>query len=173
VIRRPHRLLFAAGLASLALAGAGSSATVAPCIGSQLSGVFRGIPGSAGAGNIVYALRLKNTSPKTCFVSGLAQLRLLGKTGRALPTHVVPAFKPGLTAVRVVLRPGQSARAEARFSPDIPGVGEPVTGRRCEPTAYKMRVTPPPGGGALVAPISPPTPVCEHGGMSLKALSHA
>jgi hypothetical protein len=155
------------------LALSGAPAAVNPCTANQLSGTFRAVPGSAGAGNIVYALRLRNRSSRICFVSGLAGLRLLGKTGRPLPTHAAPAFRSGLTAVRVVLRPGQAARADARFSPDVPGPGEPVNARQCEPTAYRVRVTPPPGGGTLIARVSPPTPVCEHGGMSLKALSRA
>ena len=163
--------MIAAVLGALALATA-SPATVRPCVGSQLAGSFRVVYGSAGAGNIVYALRLRNRSWRTCFVSGLAGLRLLGKTGRALPTRVTPAFRPGLTAVRVVLRPGQVARADARFTPDVPGPGEPV-GKQCEPTAYRVRVRPPPGGGTLVAPLSPPTPVCVHGRISLRALSRA
>jgi hypothetical protein len=171
VLARPHWLLFAAALAALALAIPASPTTVKPCVGSQLAASFKVVPGSAGAGNIVYALRLRNRSKVTCFVSGLAGLRLLGKTGRPLPTHVAPAFRPGLTAVRAALRPGRTARAEARFSPDVPGPGEPQTAKQCEPTAYWVRVTPPPGGGLTVGPVLPPTPVCEHGGMSLKALS--
>src|SRR5256885_5137574 len=97
---------------------------VQPCTGAQLTASFRVIPGSAGAGNIVYRLRLRNHSTQTCFVSGLAQLRLLGKTGRALPTKVEPTFRGGLTAVRVVLRTGKQAHADARFTPDVPGPGE-------------------------------------------------
>jgi uncharacterized protein DUF4232 len=162
--------LLGLGAAVLVLSGAPA---VTPCTAGQLSGTFRAVPGSAGAGNIVYALRLRNRSSRTCFVSGLAGLRLLGTTGRPLPTQVAPAFRPGLTAVRVVLRPGQVARADARFSPDVPGPGEPTLARQCEPTAYRVRVRPPPGSGTLIAPVSPPTAVCEHGGMSLKALSHA
>jgi hypothetical protein len=161
------------GLVTAVLALTASPAAVQPCAANQLSGTFRVVNGSAGAGNIVYALRLRNRSSRTCFVSGLAQLRLLGRTGRPLPTHVTPAFRPGLTAVRVVLRPGQTAKAEARFSPDIPGPGEPQTAGPCERKAYRVRITPPPGGGTLVGPVLPPTPVCEHGGMSLRALSHA
>jgi len=164
-------LLAAAAMAAVGLATGSSAASVLPCTGSMLSGTFSVIPGSAGAGNIVYALKLRNRSTTTCFVSGLAGLRLLGKTGRALPTRVEPAFRPGLTAVRVVLRPGARAKATARFSPDVPGPNEPTTGRQCEPTAYRVRVTPPPGGGTLIAPVSPPTPVCSHGYMSLSALS--
>lgn len=161
------------GLVTAVLASTASPAAVQPCAANQLSGTFSVVNGSAGAGNIVYALRLRNRSSRTCFVSGLARLRLVGRTGRLLPTHVTPAFRPGLTAVRVVLRPGQTAKAEARFSPDIPGPGEPQTTGPCEPKAYRVRITPPPGGGTLVGPVLPPTPVCEHGGMSLKALSHA
>jgi hypothetical protein len=154
--------------AVLALA---SPATVKPCVAAQLAGTFSVINGSAGAGNISYRLRLRNRSARTCFVSGLAQLRLLSRTGRPLPTRVTPFFRPGLTAVRVVLRPGRTAHADARFSPDIPGPGEPQTGGPCEPKAYTVRVTAPPGGGTLLAPLSPPTPVCVRGAMTLKALT--
>jgi Domain of unknown function (DUF4232) len=164
----PPWALAAATLSALALAAGGPASTVPPCTGAQLSGTFSVVPGSAGAGNIVYALRLRNRSPRTCFVSGPAALRLLGRTGRALPTHVTPAFPGALTAVLVGLRPGAAARATARFSPDVPGPGE--TGRVCEPTAYRLRVTPPPGGGTLVVRVAPPTPVCEHGTMQVSAL---
>ena len=161
-------------IALLALVAALAPPTaVQPCTASQLGGSFTVIPGSPGAGSISYLLRLRNRSSKTCFVSGLAQLRLLSKTGRPLPTKVVPAFRPGLTAVRVVLRPGRSAKAEARFSPDIPGPGEPQTRGPCEPKAYRVRVTVPPRGGALVAPIVPPTTFCVRGTMSVRALSAA
>jgi Protein of unknown function (DUF4232) len=158
---------------ALGAAPALSPAPVQPCVAKQLSGTFRQIYGSAGAGGISYRLRLRNRSPRTCFVSGLAGLRLLGKRGRPLPTKVTPAFRPGPTAVRVVLRPGSAAKADARFSPDIPGPGEPQTSGPCEPKAYRVRVEPPPGGGTLVAGVSPPTSVCEHGAISLRALSAA
>ena len=41
------------------------------CKGSQLSGSFAAVPGSAGAGNISYLLRLKNGSKTSCSVTGL------------------------------------------------------------------------------------------------------
>jgi Domain of unknown function (DUF4232) len=160
-------------LVGLALALVSPPTNPRPCAGAQLTGSFSVVPGSAGAGSISYRLRLRNRSPQTCFVSGLAGLRLVGKTGRPLPTKVTPAFRPGLTAVRVVLRPGRAAKADARFSPDIPGPGEPQTRGPCEPKAYRARVTPPPGGGTLVVPVLPPTSVCEQGEMSLKALTAA
>ncbi len=179
MLARPHCLLLVAALAAPAVTPCGSAASTtspapaAPCRGAQLSGRFKVVPGSAGAGNIVYALRLTNRSGRTCFVSGLAGLRLLDSRGRPLPTKVEPAFRPGLTAVKVILRRGGTARVDARFSPDVPGPGEPVAGRRCEPVAYRVRVTPPPGGGTLVAPITPPTSVCVSGQISLRALSPA
>ena len=74
------------------------------------------------------------------------------------------------TAVRVVLRPGAAAVATARFSPDVPGTGEP-TDRQCEPTAVRARVVAPPGTGTTVVPLRPPTPVCEHGRLQLSLLS--
>jgi hypothetical protein len=131
------------------------------------------IPGSAGAGNIVYSLRIRLLSGTACFVSGLPRLQLLDRLQRPLPTKVTPAFRPGLTAVRILLSRGHGAKASARFSPDIPGPGEPQTGAPCERKAYFVRVTPPPGRGTFIAPVRPPTPVCEHGRLSVSAMSPA
>ena len=170
---RPHWVLGVALLAALAFAGSGPAMGVEPCKASQLTGTFKVILGSPGAGSISYRLRLTNTSGPTCFVSGLVGLRLLSKTGKPLPTKVTPVFQPGLTAVKVTLRHGKAAKADARFSPDIPGPGEPQTGAPCEPKAYKVRVTVPPGGGTLLAPVLPATKVCVHGNMSVRALSAA
>lgn len=146
----------------------GATPKAAPCTGSQLAGTFSVVRGSAGAGNISYRLTLKNVSSSTCTVTGLPQGRLLSKTGKPLPTHIRAAFPGALAAVLVRLAPGARAYAEARFSPDVPGVGEPVAGLRCEPTAYRLRVTAP-GGGATNANVTPPTPVCEHGRLLFKA----
>ena len=63
-----------------------------------------------------------------------------------------------------MLQSGAAAKADARFSPDVPGTGEQHTGP-CEPKAYVLRVTAP-GGGTVAAPINPPTAVCERGGLS-------
>jgi Protein of unknown function (DUF4232) len=135
-----------------------------PCTAAHLSGTFKAVPGSPGAGNIVYALRVKNTSTHTCYVTGIPGVVLLDRRNRKLPTHPRPSQPGALTAVLVTLAPGKSTSATARFSPDVPGIGEQTTGQ-CEPTAYWLRVTPT-GGGTLKAPVQPPTPVCEHGGMS-------
>jgi Protein of unknown function (DUF4232) len=141
--------------------------TTGLCTGGKLTGTFKAIPGSAGAGNIVYRLSLKNTSKSPCGVTGLPGLTLLDASGTKLPTHARFSGMPGaLSAVLVTLKPGGTATLTARFSPDIPGPGEPVSGRACERTAYKLRVAPS-GGGSVVVPISPATPVCEHGGLQI------
>jgi hypothetical protein len=139
----------------------------AACTGSMLTGTFEVIPGSAGAGNIVYRLRLSDSSSRACFVTGLPRVTLLDTHGRKLPTRASSAGRPGrLTAIMVPLTSGRSATLTARFSPDVPGQGEPVSARQCEPTAYRLRVSPS-GGGAVVVPATPPTPVCEHGSLQL------
>ena len=162
-----------AAVAALALAGGGSSAPTPACTGGQLAGNFTAVPGSAGAGNIVYALHVRYLSGPTCFVSGLPQIHLLDRNRRALPTKVTPAFRQGLTAVMVRMSAGHGAKATARFSPDIPGPGEPQTKGPCERTSYYVRVTLGPGGASFLGPVKPATPVCEHGGMSVSALGPA
>ena len=146
-----------------------SPATVSPCRGTRMAASFSVIPGSRGAGNVVYALRVQNEARAACFVSGLPALQLLGRSGRRLPTHVTAENRGALTAVRVVIRPGGWASASARFTPDVPGPGE-GNRRQCEPTAVRVRVTVPPGGATTTARVTPATPVCVHGRMSVSAL---
>jgi hypothetical protein len=145
--------------------------TAAACTGDAMSGSFGAIPGSAGAGNISYKLVVKNASPVACFVSGLPNVGLLGAGGRELPTTVTAAQPGTATAARIVLQPGGSAAAEARFSPDVPGTGEPASGSTCEPKATTLRVAF--GGAPLEVPVSPPTPVCEHGGLQFSLFTAA
>ena len=161
-------LAVAAALASLAAVSGGQAAPgAARCRGAQLAGSFAAVAGSAGAGNITYALKLKNVSVKTCTVTGLPQGRLLGRRKGALPTHVRAAFPGGLTAILATVAPGKATRATARFSPDVPGPGEQVPGR-CEPIAYWFRVAGQ-GGGQVTVKIVPPTSVCEHGRLLFSA----
>jgi len=152
------------------LAAFAAAAAIGPCTGQALTGTFRAVPGSAGAGNIVYALTVRNRSRTACFVTGVPTVTLLGARGGSLPTHLQEAAAPGkLTAVLVRLAPDRTARLTARFSPDVPGPGEPV-GKTCEARASKLRVVPN-GGGSVVVPIEPPTPVCEHGRLSATAFT--
>ena len=165
------RLLVLAALVTALVAGAANaSSQFANCTGKQLAGTFAPVPGSAGAGNITYELVLKNVSKTQCVVTGLPQGRLLGRLGKPLPTHVRAAFPGALTAVLVRLAPGHKAYASARFSPDVPGPGEPTAGRNCERKSYWFRVTGQ-GGGTTKVKITPATPVCEHGQLQFSAYS--
>ena len=156
-------------LAALAGPGRGQGGSRASfCTGAQLAGTFAVVPGSAGAGSIVYALRLTNRSARTCSVTGLPVARLLDRARKPLPTHVHAASPGALTAVLVILAPRRSAKATARFSPDVPGPGEPTTTTQCEPAAYWLRITAR-GGGTTTVRVKPPTPVCEHGQLQFTA----
>jgi hypothetical protein len=126
-----------------------------------LTGSFKAVPNSEGAGNIVYALRIHKTGTGTCVLRGLPQVRLLSATGGALPTKVVR--DPRYTPKTFTLRPGHTATAQARFTPDVPGPGEQQVGA-CEPVAHKLRVTV--GSASLTVAILPPTRVCVHGRMT-------
>jgi hypothetical protein len=145
-------------------------ATPPACHAAALAGSFAAVPDSEGAGNIVYRLRLTNTSSQACVLIGIPRLTLLDAKGKPLPTNIRAdvAGSDALTA-HLTLPPHKSVTADARFSPDVPGPGEQTTGR-CEPVAAELRVTAP-GGGNLVARISPPTSVCEHGQLSFRTLT--
>jgi uncharacterized protein DUF4232 len=151
------------------VAEAPAATTGNPCTGADLHGTFTFMPGSQGAGNLTYVLRLRNASAKTCVLAVLPDkhlpaLRLLNAKGAKLPTNAAPS-RPKEPVLAISLAPGKSAVATARFSPDVPGKGEQQIGR-CEPVASKLRVSPS-AGGSLVASIAPPTSVCEHGGMTI------
>jgi hypothetical protein len=146
-------------------------AEAAACTAADLTGNFSADPGSAGAGNIVYSLHLTNTSSSPCFVSGLPAVTLLDKNGSPLPTHVSAAQAGQATAARIVLQSRDAAKADARFSPDVPSTGEQQIGA-CEPKSYVLRVTAP-DGGTVAAPISPPTAVCGHGSLNFSVFSSA
>jgi hypothetical protein len=146
-----------------------SAASAKPCTGGQLAGDFTLVPGSAGAGQIVYALTLKNTSPAACSLRGIPNGTLLGSTGAALPTHVRPGGAGGIR--RVVLQPGASAVAQARFSSTVAGPGDSQSST-CQPPAHTLQVTTT-GGGVTDATIKPPTSVCEQGTLNFEAFDYA
>jgi hypothetical protein len=155
-------------IAALAGTTAASGGMVASCKGAQLAGSFSAVKGSPGAGNISYALHLRNVSRTACAVTGLPQGQLLGRHGGKLPTNIRAAFPGALAAVLVILDPGQWTRATARFSPDVPGTGDSQQPGPCEPTAYSLRVNAR-GGGTTTAKLLPPTPVCERGRLQFSA----
>jgi hypothetical protein len=139
-----------------------------PCSGTQLAAVFVEVPNSAGAGQIAYALRVRNTSGTACVVHGIPKGTLLGANGTALPTQVKAA---GAEGKQVVLPSGASARAQARFSPDVSGEGDSQSGA-CQPQAHTFQLTTD-GGGVTEAAIKPPTSVCEQGTLHFEAFGYA
>jgi hypothetical protein len=147
----------------------GSPEAAKACTGGQLAGSFTLVPGSAGAGQIVYELTLKNTSRAACSLRGIPHGTLLGATGAALPTHV-RAGGAGTTR-RVVLQPGASAVAQARFSSTVPGQGDSQSGT-CQPTAQTLQIAAT-GGGVTDAAIKPSTSVCEQGTLNFEPFDYA
>jgi hypothetical protein len=146
----------------------GSVTSATPCAGTDLTATFTLIPGSAGAGQIGYGLTVKNTSPSPCSLHGIPQGTLQGATGAPLPTHIKPAGSGGRV---IVLPPGASATATARFSPDVAGTGDSQSGA-CQPVARTFQLTGP-GGGIAQAEIQPPTSVCQQGTLNFAPFGYA
>jgi hypothetical protein len=145
----------------------GSVASAKPCAGLDLSAVFTLIPGSAGAGQIGYTLTVKNTSQAPCSLHGIPQGTLVGASGAALPTHVKAAGGGGHV---VVLPPGASATAVARFSPDVAGTGDSQSGA-CQPAARTFQLSA--VGSVAEAEIQPPTSVCQQGTLNFEPFGYA
>lgn len=138
------------------------------CHTADLSGSFTVVPDSEAAGSISYNLKLTNSGKRICTVYGFAGMLLLDKKHAPLPTHVV--WNSLVPKQLITLKPGASAAATDRFSPDVPGTGDNAApGSACQPTAAFAEITPPDETTQLVAPVSPPTSVCERGTMSLSA----
>jgi hypothetical protein len=146
-----------------------TSAATSACTGDQLSGNFQAVGGSGAAGQISYDLRLTNTSQTSCYVIGLPRVQLLNANKSRLPTHVVAAGSG--SGEQVVLAAGNTAHAQARFSPSVPGSGDSQSGR-CQPEAWYLRVSPG-GGGTVDVQIAPPTSVCERGTLNFDVYSAA
>src|SRR5205823_4282500 len=86
-------LLFAvavgAALTVVAMPAVGGAAAVLPCRGGDLRATFTLVPGSPGAGNVVYTLRVRDVGRKR-FVTGLPPGAGLGATvGPIRPTTSV------------------------------------------------------------------------------------
>jgi hypothetical protein len=111
---------------------------------------------------------VKNTASGPCSLHGVPQGTLLGATGTPLPTHVKAGGSRGKL---LVLPPGASATAQARFSPDVVGEGDSQSGS-CQPQAHTFQLTAD-GGGVTEAPIKPPTSVCEQGTLNFEAFGYA
>jgi hypothetical protein len=145
--------------------GVGAQPSTTACQKATIEAEFTVIPGSQGAGQIAYTLTIDNYGTNACTLAGLPALRLIGKHGANLPTHVITHSAGRYT---IALAAGQYAQATATFTPDIAGAGEP--GNHCEPVAHWLRTTLPAGGGTFLTPMNP-TRVCQHGAMSFTRLT--
>jgi hypothetical protein len=163
------------GFALVLLAAAAGAASAAPravhaCTGAQLTGTFSAMRGSEGAGNIEYRLVVENRSHTTCTINGVPAGTLLNKAGRPQTTHVINVGGNTIALV-IPLAHGKKTHATARFSPDVPGVGEGAAGKSCEPASYWFRLKAL-GGGTVKVKLSPTTPVCEHGRLQFSYWGH-
>lgn len=150
-------------------ASSASPAGVPSCTSADLStGSWKEIVGSAGAGQVSADLAVQNTSKHACTVKGFPRITLSAASGKALPTTVTEVDPGGATQLTVA--PGGWIRSELRYSPDIPGPGEPQSGP-CEPAAVSARVQLPGDTGSVPIPITPPTSVCSGGTMQAKAFA--
>jgi hypothetical protein len=133
---------------------AASSSAGGPCTAHDLTGAFQVLEGSAGAGNIVYTLKVTNASQAACTVSGVPAIDFLDANGQALKKNVSP--NGAGTAALITLQPGDTARSQVRFSPDV----DP-----CDPgTATTLRLTMP-DSSTLEAKIDPATRLCGAGSL--------
>ena len=131
------------------------------CTADDLTGSFEVLQGSAGAGNIVYTLKVTNASQHPCTVGGVPTLQMLDEHGNTIPSHVTPPNSG--TDTLVTLQPGDSARSQVRFSPDV----DP-----CEPgTAHTLHVGI--GTSTLNVAIDPPTRLCGGGSLQPTAFTGA
>lgn len=132
-----------------------------PCTAHDLTATFQVLPGSAGAGNIVYTLKVTNAAQGACTVHGVPAVTFLDAAGNAMPAHVSP---PGGAGAVVALQPGDSATSQIRFSPDV----DP-----CDPgTATTVNVELP-GSSVLATKIDPATRLCGAGSLQPSAFSGA
>jgi hypothetical protein len=165
-------LLSASVLACVATAGTAAVASSAPtaaalprCHTAGLAGHLGSV--SAGAGQRDVRLTLRNTTSHTCRTQGWVGMQLVGRHGRHVRTNAVRVSPP---SSRVVLHPGQRARTTLRWTA-LPSPGEPQSGA-CEPTARRLRVTPPDETATLSVRWRG-GPVCGFGRIEVRPLRHA
>jgi hypothetical protein len=120
-------------------------------------------------GHVEFIRRLTNSSTRTCMVPARPSLQLIGRGGEPLSTHV-SLWPPEAAMSPVALRPGTTALAAALVAVDIPRPGDSHSkGGPCQPAAVELRVG---TGGktSTLAPVQPPTSVCQRGSILLKSL---
>jgi hypothetical protein len=128
------------------------------------SGSWKVVAGSNGAGHVAADLALQNTSKHSCTVSGYPAISLLASDEHALPTKVTHYQAAAAT---LTVAPGGWIHSELRYSPNIPGEGEPATGN-CEPETVHARAQLPGDPAWAKVTLADPTTVCEQGTLEAK-----
>ncbi|NUR30509.1 MAG: DUF4232 domain-containing protein [Catenulispora sp.] len=128
------------------------------------AGTWKLIEGSNGAGHVAADIALQNTSTHACTVSGYPGISLLASDEHPLPTNVV---KFPTTVTTLTVPPGGWIHSEIRYSPNIPGDGEPATGN-CEPETVHARAQLPGDSAWAKVTLANPTTVCEKGTLQAK-----
>ena len=143
---------------TVTVSAAGSSNA---CTAHDLTATFQVLQGSAGAGNIVYTLKVTNAAQAACTVHGIPDIAFLDAAGNTMTAHTTPSGGPGAV---VALQPGDSATAQVRFSPDV---------TPCDPgTATTLNVSFP-GNSLLATKIDPATRLCGAGSLQPSAFTGA
>lgn len=140
---------------------AGSACTTA----EMPTGTWRVIPDSEGAGHVAADIALRNTSDHACTVAGYPGVSLLASNDHPLPTNVVKDTSATVTTIKVA--PGAWVHSEMRYSPNVPGPGEPQNGQ-CEPmTVHALAQLPGDSAWSRIT-LDKPTTVCEKGELEAK-----
>lgn len=130
------------------------------------SGTWHVVPDSQGAGHVAADLAFQNTSGHSCTITGFPGVSLLASNDRPLPTNVLKDTALAATTIRVA--PGAWVHSEMRYSPNVPGPGEPQSGQ-CEPMAVHALALLPGDSAWTHVTLDHPTPVCEKGELQAKA----
>lgn len=129
------------------------------------SGTWRVVPDSQGAGHIAADLAFKNTSNHACTIAGFPGISLLASNDHPLPSNVLKDNSIAITTIKVA--PGAWVHSEMRYSPNVPGPGEPTTGQ-CEPTVVHALALLPGDSAWTHVTLGSPTTVCEKGEVQAK-----
>ncbi|MEY9929938.1 hypothetical protein ABH926_004580 [Catenulispora sp. GP43] len=154
------------GTTSSAPPSAPTHAAGTACTTTEMpSGTWRTVPDSQGAGHVAADIAFQNTSSHTCTVAGFPGISLLASNDHSLPTNVLKDNSVAVTTISVA--PGAWVHAEMRYSPNIPGPGEPQNGQ-CEPmTVHAVAQLPGDSAWSRVT-LDNPTTVCEKGELQVK-----
>lgn len=151
---------------SAATTAAGHPAGTACTTAEMPKGTWRVVPDSQGAGHVAADIALQNTSDHTCTVTGFPGVSLLASNEHPLPTNVLKDTSVPVTTIKVA--PGAWVHSEMRYSPNIPGPGEPQNGQQCEPTTVHALAQLPGDTAWSRITLDNPTPVCEKGELQAK-----